>query len=171
MTVAPIFPHHYTKMANLEILSLVLCDTEDLVRLLISDSDTEDSLELVMSGSEPEELFNVNTLSVTISQKVMCHISPVFKAMLTGGFNETDASEITLHGDDEFALLTVLKIAHIGGKRALQKLTCCQLHEIAVVCDKYDCVVVVRPFFYLWDAPYGLMDGTLLPHTKCLSAA
>jgi hypothetical protein len=101
----------------------------------------------------------------------MCNTSPVFKAMLTGGFKETNASEITLHGNDEFALLTILKIAHIGGKRALQKLAHCQIHEIAVVCDKYDCVGVVRPFFYLWDAPYGLMDGMLLSHAKCLSTA
>jgi hypothetical protein len=95
-------------------------------------------------------------LSVATSRAVLTILSPVFKAMLTGGFREARAtiSKIPLPDDDPNALLLLLRIAHLKFKDLPDTLSFQDLYKLAVVCDKYDAVGVVRPFWDKYGAPF-----------------
>jgi hypothetical protein len=61
---------------------------------------------------------------------------------------ESKAHEILFPDDDPESMLIVLRIAHLKfqdlpAKKGLEALA---LHKLAVVCDKYDLVSLVRPF-------------------------
>ncbi len=100
-------------------------------------------------------------LSVAASRTVLTILSPVFKAMLAGGFREAGAtiSQIPLPDDDPDALLLLLRIAHLKFKDLPDTLSFRALYKLAVVCDKYDAVGAVRPF---WDK----FGGPFLSHIK-----
>ena len=95
-------------------------------------------------------------LSVATSRAVLTILSPVFKAMLTGGFREAGAaiSEIPLPDDDPEALLLLLRIAHLKFKDLPNTISFRALYRLAVICDKYDAVGVVKPFWDRYGAPY-----------------
>jgi hypothetical protein len=121
--------------------TVVYCETEDAVTLII--------------GKEPENFFERGQLTITVSRTVLCNISPVFKAMLTGRFKETNASEIALPDDDPYALGTLLAIAHNKVKHEAACFDRWTLYGVAVICDKFDCVGMVRPFLEKCNAPWG----------------
>jgi len=85
-------------------------------------------------------------------------MSPVFGAMFGGAGAESMKTEIPLPDDELEAMLIVLQIAHLKFQNIPQKgcLAFSDLVDLAVVCDKYDLVSVVRPFFNLhqWLDPY-----------------
>ena len=95
-------------------------------------------------------------LSVAASRTVLTILSPVFKAMLTGGFREAGAtiSQIPLPDDDPDALLLLLRIAHLKFKDLPDTLSFRALYKLAVVCDKYDAAGVFRPFWDFYVAPF-----------------
>jgi hypothetical protein len=95
-------------------------------------------------------------LSVTASRTVLTILSPVFKAMLAGGFREAEAtiSKIPLPDDDPDALLLLLQIAHLKFKDLPNTLSFQNLYQLAVVCDKYDAVGPIRPFWDKYGAPF-----------------
>jgi hypothetical protein len=76
--------------------------------------------------------------------------------MLTGGFQEAGAStsKIPLPDDDPDALLLLLRIAHLKFKDLPGRITFRDLYRLAVICDKYDTVGVVRPFWDRYGAPF-----------------
>lgn len=114
--------------------TIVLRDAGDVVSLIIGDKK----------------------LSVTASRTVLTIMSPVFKAMLTGRFREAETStfEIPLPDDDPDALLLLLRIAHLRFKDLPERISFPDLYRLAVVCDKYDTVAIVRPFWDRYGAPF-----------------
>ena len=67
---------------------------------------------------------------------------------LAGGFMEahqSNGNEVYLADDDADALLLILQIAHLQFKKVPEFLEFEQLLHVAIVCDKYDTVGLVRP--------------------------
>ncbi|KAH7359945.1 hypothetical protein BKA66DRAFT_223145 [Pyrenochaeta sp. MPI-SDFR-AT-0127] len=89
--------------------------------------------------------------SVVISKTAMSLASPVWKAMFERHWSEHEATEIPMLDDDIDAMLIVLRIAHLRFHEVPQKngLSIHGLLNLAVVCDKYDLVRLVRPFLDL----------------------
>ncbi|RMZ74423.1 nuclear pore [Pyrenophora seminiperda CCB06] len=96
---------------------------------------------------------SAGTQPVQVSKAVMTLASPVWKAMFKRHWKENEATEIPLPEDDVGTMLIVLRIAHLRFHELLKKkgLTIDALLALAVVCDKYDIVPLVRPFLDLYD--------------------
>jgi hypothetical protein len=82
----------------------------------------------------------------------MIMASPVWKAMFERHWRENEPTEIPLPDDDVEAMLLVLRIAHLRFHELprMHGLSLPALLRLAVVCDKYDLVKVVRPFLNLY---------------------
>ena len=74
-----------------------------------------------------------------------------------GGFLEANTSdgsrEVRFAEDDPSALLLVLRIAHLQFRQIPATLNYKQLLNLALVCDKYDTVELVRPWLPRWEKP------------------
>ncbi|KAH8730366.1 hypothetical protein GQ44DRAFT_700203 [Phaeosphaeriaceae sp. PMI808] len=95
----------------------------------------------------------VDQQMVQVSRSVMVLASPVWRAMLEGPqWTESTAAEIPFLDDDVDAMLIVLRIAHLLFKELPRKeeLPLEDLLHLAIVCDKYDLVGLVRPFLDLY---------------------
>jgi hypothetical protein len=81
--------------------------------------------------------------------------------MFEARWAESEASEIALRDDDMDAMLLVLRIAHLRFHDLPKKLEFGPLLNLAVVCDKYDLVRMVRPFLDLhgWAKPHDYHQG------------
>lgn len=95
---------------------------------------------------------------IQASKTTMSLASPVWKAMFSRVWAEHAASEILLPDDDVSATLTVLRIAHLQFQDLPKKgdFSPTSLLNLAVICDKYDLVRIVRPFLDLhgWASPW-----------------
>lgn len=101
--------------------------------------------------------------TLLVSSNAMCLASPVWRAMLNseGHFKEAKEREVEFPEDDLDALLTILRIAHLKFRQLPESVTFEELVNLAVVCDKYDTVGVVRKWLPEWLAPWYGHD--LLP--------
>ncbi|KAF2190887.1 hypothetical protein K469DRAFT_512956, partial [Zopfia rhizophila CBS 207.26] len=88
---------------------------------------------------------------VVVSTSILRRASPVWQAMFGERWAESEATEVPLPDDDVEAMVTVLRIAHLRFDEVPQKhgLSFKQLLSLAIICDKYDTVKIVRPFMYL----------------------
>ena len=89
---------------------------------------------------------------VLVSKLAIALASPVWKAMFERQqWAESTADEIPFPEDDIEAMLIVLRIAHLRFQELPGKhgLSLQAMLNLAVVCDKYDLVKVVRPFLDL----------------------
>ncbi|KAF1829917.1 hypothetical protein BDW02DRAFT_535226 [Decorospora gaudefroyi] len=111
--------------------TIVLHDRGDATLILGDDADTR----------QP----------VLVSKTAMCLASSVWKAMFEPHWRENEATEIPLPDDDIEATLIALRIAHLRFHELPKEhgLTIETLHALAMVCDKYDLVRLVRPFLDL----------------------
>jgi hypothetical protein len=95
---------------------------------------------------------------VLVSKTAMIMASPVWKAMFERHWKENESTEIPLPDDDVEAMLLVLRIAHLRFHELPRTfgLSMDALLKLAVVCDKYDLVKLVRPFLNLhnWASCY-----------------
>ena len=97
-----------------------------------------------------------------VSSVVMCLASSVWNAMFNpqGHFAESQPSagsrEVNFAEDDPDALLLVLRIAHLQFKQVPTSLLYNQLLNVAIICDKYDVVGLVRPWYHMWEEPLKL---------------
>ncbi|QDS73114.1 hypothetical protein FKW77_001026 [Venturia effusa] len=91
-----------------------------------------------------------------VSRDTMCMASPVWSAMLSrdGQFCEAARKEVTFADDDPDALLLILQIAHLQFQEAYEVMELEELLEVAILCDKYDTVAMVRPFIPRWVEPF-----------------
>ena len=86
-----------------------------------------------------------------VSSAVMRIASPVWRTMFDpqGHFMESQRSlihgEIDFPEDDPDALLCVLRIAHLQFRKLPKTLDYAQLLNLAIICDKYDTVAIIRP--------------------------
>ena len=82
--------------------------------------------------------------SVKVLKSTMQTVSPVWRAMFRPEWSDSQKSTITLDEDDSNAMLILLRIAHQKHQDLPKSLTWHELQELAVACDKYDTVHVVR---------------------------
>jgi hypothetical protein len=90
--------------------------------------------------------------AVRASKMIMSLASPVWKAMFERrSWLESTATDIPFPDDDADAMLIVLRIAHLRFKEIPSKegLSLEDLFQVAIICDKYDTVGIVRPFMDL----------------------
>ncbi len=123
---------------------------------------------LLLGAAEDQKTVRVSAATLQLA-------SPVWKAMLGGQWVESEASEIPLPDDDVEAMLLVLRIAHLRFYEIPKKngLSFESLLRLAVVCDKYDLVRLVRPFLDLhcWAQPYAFSTGSTKYHPDWLFIA
>ncbi|KAF1991477.1 hypothetical protein K402DRAFT_294941, partial [Aulographum hederae CBS 113979] len=93
-------------------------------------------------------------LEYVVSKRTMCFASPAWRAMLTGQFSESTASEVPFPEDDPDALLIVLRIAHLQFALLPRSMSFLMVVKLAVLCDKYDTVALVKPFLSMWVDPH-----------------
>jgi hypothetical protein len=89
-----------------------------------------------------------------VSTSVLRLASPVWKAMITGQFRESSAKEIPFPDDNATAMGVILHLAHLRYKKVPKSMDFSDLVGLAVICDKYDVVSIVRPFLEDWVAPW-----------------
>jgi len=79
---------------------------------------------------------------------------PAQDQLVTGTENSLDsepsAKELDFEEDDNVALLLLLKIAHLQFTDVPAKLSYEELMNVAILCDKYDCVKLVKPWVFKW---------------------
>ncbi len=86
-----------------------------------------------------------------VSSAVMRIASPVWKTMFDPQGHFMDSQRSFTHGEMDFpednadALLCVLRIAHLQFRRIPETLDYAELLNLAIICDKYDTVAIVRP--------------------------
>ncbi|KAF2495659.1 hypothetical protein BU16DRAFT_527437 [Lophium mytilinum] len=119
-----------------------------------SASNSEKVAESIILDDDGDVTLIVGNLStkIRVSSQVLRLASPVWKAMFSDRFAESQASEVEFPDDDEEALLVVLRVAHLHFLQ-LPPATPMPFHrllDLAVICDKYDTVKIVRPFITAW---------------------
>lgn len=93
------------------------------------------------------------------SSDALCLASPVWKKFLFPPWQQAEElrhsiKQIDCTGDDSEALLILLNICHLKLHKIPQRLAYNQVLQVAVLCDQYDCVHLVKPW---------LTDGGWLP--------
>lgn len=112
------------------------------------------------SQDEPTPIYNDHIL---VSSKHMSLASPVFKAMLQGGFKEaitlktTGKLELPLPDDDPPAMKILIHIIHGRMNMVPLNIDLELFTQIAILVDKYECREVVRLLPPIWSD--GLSDS------------
>lgn len=108
--------------------TIVLCDQGDAILLIGPENDQQ---------------------PVLVSRIVMSLASSVWKAMFCREqWTESTATELSLPEDNVDAMLIALRIAHLKFKDlpSENELSFEAFLDLAVLCDKYDLIQLVRPF-------------------------
>ena len=111
-----------------------------------------------------------HTQDFVVCSRALMRMSPVFKAMLSGGFEESRPTEgewtVTLPDDDCDALLTLLNIIHGSFGMVPDKPCLEELYRILCVANKYNMTEAVRPWAGNWaklaEAQRDKIGGNLL---------
>ncbi|KAF8847697.1 hypothetical protein BDZ45DRAFT_811387 [Acephala macrosclerotiorum] len=89
-----------------------------------------------------------------VCSRALMRLSPVFKVLLSGGFEESRPTEgewiVALPDDDREALLTLLNIIHGRFGMVPDKPRLEELYRILCVANKYDMTEAVRPWAGNW---------------------
>jgi hypothetical protein len=107
--------------------------------------------------TEGSDVPKVSQRTLVVSSAVMRIASPVWNRMFDPkcGFMEAYQSsanqEVYLPDDNAEAMLLVLQIAHLLFKNVPQTLEFDQLLNVAILCDKYDTVGLIRPWLPKWE--------------------
>ena len=116
---------------------------------MISFDENGDLVLLVRDRNDADEA-DVSETRFLVSSKVMSLMSPVWKAMLSGRFQEATATnEIPLPDDDSRALEYLLCLAHLKFNM-LWEPTVTEIRQIAILCDKYDMASLCRFRIHGW---------------------
>ena len=109
--------------------------------------DQHGDLELVVGTGEESRTFRVST-------NVMRLTSPVWRAMLSTEYNFIEASNtsrvITFPEDDVASVFIVLLAGHLRFLEMPRRIDKETLMDVCVLCDKYDCITVLRPWLPDW---------------------
>lgn len=96
--------------------------------------------------------------NVLVSSVVLSLASPVFATMFDGRFSEGQSLSpasprtVPLSDDDPECITMICKIGHMQTSQLPTTLTAMDLFKLALVCNKYDCVGVVRAWAIIWIA-------------------
>ena len=144
-----------TSSAKKKTLSEIQDEEDDAMTVyLVDDGDLR--LHVNCSREKKKRLRGSDSPAVyqktfVVSSAVLRIASPVWRAMFDpqGPFMDTQHSlthgEMELPEDNADALLCVLRIAHLQFRRIPETLDYAELLEVAIICDKYDTVSIVRP--------------------------
>lgn len=105
-----------------------------------------DRIVIVGAREDCRRLYKVSSLAMSMA-------SPVWKAMFdpTNGFRESNPdAPVEFPEDDPDIMLIILKIIHFKFDDLPPLISFDWLVELAVFCDKYDTVSIVRPFIPNW---------------------
>ena len=111
--------------------------------------DRSGDLTLVLSKS-PDSSAEEKKQTLLVSSKVLSLASPVFAAMLSPRFREGQRSDsgtldpLSLPDDDAVAMTTLCRVFHFRYDELPVKPGLELLKNLAVLCDKYDCVAPLR---------------------------
>ena len=104
---------------------------------------------IVVKGSITKE-----PVTGLVASQAMSLASPVWKKLIFPPWEPTYSGkqkEIDFSHDSPAALLVLLNIAHIRFSRiANTQLGYQMLYDLAILCDQYDCVELVRPWMDKW---------------------
>ena len=121
-------------------MTLKLVDDGDLRIRVTCSSERKKSLKESDSPLVDHEI-------LVVSSAVMRIASPVWRTMFDpqGHFMESQRSLTDFPEDDPDALLCVLRIAHLQFRKIPETLNYADLLNVAIICDKYDTVAIIRP--------------------------
>jgi len=95
-----------------------------------------------------------HTQDFVVCSRALMRLSPVFKVLLSGRFEESRPTEgewiVALPDDDREALLTLLNIIHARFGMVPDKPRLEELYRILCVANKYDMTEAVRPWAGNW---------------------
>ena len=116
----------------------------------ITLSGDGDALLLVRDTSKNEQT------PFLVSTGVVKSASDVFRRLFDGDFAESRmlskglCPRIPLHDDDDDTMAIILRILHHEIEFLPENLDLDQIASLAIHCDKYDCVGVLRPWLLAW---------------------
>jgi hypothetical protein len=105
--------------------------------------------------------------NILVASMVLSLASPVFANMFDGRFSEgqnlspNSPRIVPLPDDDPESIIIICKICHIQTSNLPVKLTATAFSKLALVCNKYDCVDLVRAWAMIWVA--ALLDSPSAP--------
>lgn len=130
-----------------------------------SSSETEEdnsNLPVILESGDLGLLITYSNQSLTLlgSSQALSLASPVWNLILNppfpklvnkgGGHDDIQNKQIDFSEDDGEALLLLLRIAHFQFSKVPSTLEFEAILDVAILCDKYDCVGLVRPWLSLW---------------------
>jgi len=108
-------------------------------------------------------------ISLLVSSKVLTLISPIFSAMLGPSFREgKELSRSTLfvpfekalQEDDPEAMRLLCLLTHSKSDSIPKEMPLSTVLKLVVLCDKYDCMEVMRLLARLWIVPSKITLGS-----------
>ncbi|KAI5840790.1 hypothetical protein DFP73DRAFT_557864 [Morchella snyderi] len=165
-----------------DIPALEVCPTGDIIISLTPEAAAPakpptDPKAAPAPASDASTTAKPTPLRFRVSSSVLCAASPVFNAML--GPNSSFAEAVSLrtaarapassplessaplvqhvqplYDDNGTALAVILYAIHLQTHKVPREVTFQQLKQLAVVCDKYDCVGAVRLWAEVWMEPF-----------------
>ncbi|KAF7854467.1 uncharacterized protein EAF02_011642 [Botrytis sinoallii] len=121
-----------------------------------TESEMIRSLDGETSETSQDEPLPIYSDHILVSSKHMSLASPVFKAMLQGGFREaitlktTGKLELPLPDDDPAAMKILIDMIHGRMKLIPAKINLELFTQLAILVDKYRCAEVVCPYHDIW---------------------
>ena len=111
--------------------------------------DPHGDLTLVVGADDDAQSF-------LVSSKILSVASPVWRAMLSNrnGFVEAGSEEVVFPDDNPEALSIVFLVSHLRFQEVPRKVEFQQLIDLCTVCDKYDCMSLLGPWFSTWTTPW-----------------
>jgi hypothetical protein len=98
------------------------------------------------SDVENDSLDELSGCTLLVCRRIVSQASPVWRATLTRSvWQESATSRIPLPDDDPEAMLVLLQIAHLHFHLVPEQVDRRTLYNLAILCDKYDCVELTRP--------------------------
>ncbi|KAF2491508.1 hypothetical protein BU16DRAFT_565209 [Lophium mytilinum] len=91
-----------------------------------------------------------------VSSNMLSRASPVFRAMFTGGFAESQGlsssspREVSLPEDDPYATVLLCRIVHLKHNEVPKTIDIELLIQLTWLCDKYQCALAVQPWAMYW---------------------
>lgn len=125
-------------------------DSAELEKAPLGKMDADKNGDVLLEVGEGEKL------TLRVSSKILTTVSPVFRAMFSGGFAEsqnlssTSPRVVPLPEDDKDAMRLLSLILHFRYDEVPTELDCQSFVRLATVCDKYDCVLAVKPWALVW---------------------
>lgn len=91
-----------------------------------------------------------------VSSAALAMASPFWRALTEPGrWKESTTKQIDHREDDLDALLIIFKISHMRFTELPQVLPTRILQQLGLICDKYDCLELIRPWVVGWLRAWG----------------